>query len=114
MAAVGADHDARALADALAAPRVTADTGHTAILDQQFVDGEALAQIRSGSHRRFDQNGIQYIPTRCDLEYATPHGRRRTNQGERPEIRLQLPDRRAVRGNDLVEEAPIAELGDGG
>lgn len=70
MPAIRADDNASALGDGLAVFRMTLDTDHTRVLDDNFLDGKTFADFSAGFGRGINQQFVQDRSPR-----AIGHGR---------------------------------------
>ncbi len=112
--AVRADHDAGSLGFGGAARRVAPNAGHRAVLDQDLVDGERLAQLSACGDRGPYEQVVEHDPAWAEgLGHAVcrPRG---AGDPDRPEVVRVRRDRRTARGLELLQQPPPLEGRDAG
>jgi len=80
-----------------------ADSGHHAVVHQDLVDREPLAQLGASGDRRLDQQVVEHDPAWAEPRRHAVERPWAASDLDRPEIERVPVDRRADRGLEALE-----------
>jgi hypothetical protein len=106
--AIGAHDDLSALDGGVALLRAALDADRTSVLDQDFLDGEAFADLRAGLSCGVDEQLVEYRAPRAVRDRCFPSAGRANNR-EGTKVEGVGVDRRASGRRQAIEEAPLCE-----